>query len=76
MSRENAAAKGRRYVGEGRLVVDSVANGEVRARCRGDGAVYNLLVREGHWACDCPALGRCSHLIALGLVVAPSRGAA
>ena len=73
---ENAAVKGRRYVAEGRLVVDLVANGEVRARCRGDGAIYNLTVLEGRWECDCPALGRCSHLVALGLVTASERGAA
>ena len=74
--RENAAAKGRRYVGEGRLLVDHVANGDVRARCRGDGAVYRLTVRDERWTCDCPALGRCSHLYALGLVVAAGRGKA
>ena len=74
--RENATAKGRGYVGEGRLLVDHVANGDVRARCRGDGAVYRLTVRDGRWTCDCPALGRCSHLYALGLVVAPARGKA
>ncbi len=71
MPRENAATKARRYVSEGRLVVDLVANGEVRARCRGDGAIYRLGYRNGRWACSCPALGRCSHLVALGLVVAP-----
>ena len=71
--RENAAVKGRRYVAEGRLIVELVANGEVRARCRGDGALYNLGFHGGRWACDCPALGRCSHRVALGLVVAPPR---
>ena len=71
MTRENAAAKGRRYVGEGRLVVEHATGGEVRARCRGDGAVYRLGFKNGKWRCDCPALGRCSHLVALGLVVAP-----
>jgi uncharacterized Zn finger protein len=69
--RESAAVKGRRYVSEGRLIVDLVANGEVRARCRGDGALYRLGYRNGRWYCTCPALGRCSHLVALGLVAAP-----
>ncbi len=72
--RENAQTKGKRYVAEGRLLVDHVANAEIRARCRGDGAIYRLTVRDGRWTCDCPALGRCSHLYALGLVVATTRG--
>jgi hypothetical protein len=71
MAREGAEAKGRRYVIEGRLVVEHVGSGEVRARCRGDGAIYRLGYRNGRWACSCPALGNCSHLVALRLVVAP-----
>jgi hypothetical protein len=70
--RENAEAKGRRYVAEGRLVVDLVIPGEVRARCRGGGACYRLGFVDGDWFCSCPALTRCSHLVALGLVVAPA----
>jgi uncharacterized Zn finger protein len=71
VTRENAAAKGRRYVAEGRLIVEHVGAGEVRARCRGGGAVYRLGFKNGRWSCTCPALGRCSHLCALGLVTAP-----
>ena len=68
--RENAEAKGRRYLVEGRLVVEHVAGGEIRAHCRGAGAAYQLGRNRGRWYCDCPALGRCSHLVALGLVTA------
>ena len=44
--RENAQTKGKRYVAEGRLLVDHVANGEIRARYKGDGAVYRLGVPQ------------------------------
>jgi uncharacterized Zn finger protein len=68
MMRENAEAKGRRYLTEGRLIVDHVAGGEIRAHCRGGGAVYLLTHDRDGWLCSCPALGRCAHLIALMLV--------
>ena len=68
MARENAEMKGRRYLIEGRLVVDRVAGDEIRARCRGGGAVYELGLERGEWFCSCPALGLCSHLVALQLV--------
>ncbi len=68
---ENAREKGKRYVGEGRLVVDYVSgDGEIRARCRGAGAIYLLGRTDGEWYCDCPALTTCSHLVALMLVTA------
>lgn len=71
--RESAAAKGRRYVGEGRLIVRSVDEdaGTVDADCRGGGAVYACGRDErGFWHCECPACGLCAHLEALRLVVA------
>lgn len=73
MSRESAAAKAARYLSEARLTVLRVTDGEVDAVARGDGAVYELGYRRGEWFCPCPARGRCAHLLALGLVVAPSR---
>ncbi len=59
MSREDAAAKARRYLGEGRLTVTKVAGDLVRATCRGDGEGYRL----GHemarsWFGDCPVRTR------------------
>jgi hypothetical protein len=68
--RENALSKGRRYVAEGRLVVRSLNAESARAECRGDGAIYQVGFADGRWFCDCPALGRCSHEYALGLVTA------
>jgi uncharacterized Zn finger protein len=70
--RENAAAKGRRLLTEGRLRVLSIDASTATAEVRGDsGAVYRV-AREhsGRWSCSCQALGRCSHLVALMLVVA------
>ncbi len=73
MSRENVEAKGRRYLAEGRLVVDVVVGSAVRARCRGGGAVYDLEHDAGAgWSCSCPARRWCAHLVALALVTAPS----
>ena len=75
MTVENAEAKGRRLLTEGRLTVTMLVHrGLIIAECKGDsGAVYHLkydpLFKE--WSCSCPALGkRCSHLVALKLVVA------
>lgn len=73
MPRENADSKGRRYVAEGRLVIERIDRTTIAASCRGSGEIYQLGYRPGEWWCACPSLGRCSHLVALQLVtVAPS----
>jgi uncharacterized Zn finger protein len=70
---ETVEQKARRYLAEGRLVVALVAPDEIRARCRGGGAEYELGLEAGEWSCSCPARGRCAHVIALQLVtVAPA----
>jgi hypothetical protein len=73
--RENAAAKGRRYLSEGRLVVHEVDEraGLCRASCRGGGAIYKLGKDSAGWFCTCPARGLCAHLVALQSVVAVER---
>jgi uncharacterized Zn finger protein len=70
--RENAASKGRRYLCEGRLHVETVHPHGVAATCRGDGVRYQLGWQPGPgWWCTCPVLtDQCAHLIALRLVVA------
>ena len=60
--RENAEAKGRRYVSEGRLTVTHATDRTIRASCKGSGAVYNL-----GW--DPNTAKMCSHLHALRLVM-------
>jgi hypothetical protein len=68
--RENAAAKGRRLLAEGRLRVTLVAGGVIAATCLGDSAEQYQLGFEAWrgWHCSCPARGRCSHLSGLMLV--------
>jgi uncharacterized Zn finger protein len=74
MPRESAEAKGRRYLTDGRLIITRVDETGVTATCRGMGEVYNVSYRRGGWMCECPARGRCAHLVALMLVtVAPPR---
>jgi uncharacterized Zn finger protein len=74
--RENAVAKGRRLLTEGRLRVLDVGAGTASAECRGDSGMTYVLGRDtsGRWSCSCEAKGRCSHLIALQLVVALTPG--
>ncbi len=74
-ARENAEAKGRRYIVEGRLRILMVKGGRAFAECRGNGAVYHPCYIGNRWRCDCPARTRCAHLVALQLVVdAPRSG--
>lgn len=73
MARETVEAKGRRYLVEGRLVVNAVSADRTAATCRGQGEVYRL-GHAGDWFCSCPARGRCAHLVARGLVVTSPNG--
>jgi hypothetical protein len=70
---ENVEQKARRYLAEGRLVVELVdpAAGLVVASCAGAEGTYKLGrdPKNGEWRCTCPAPRKCSHLIALRLVV-------
>jgi uncharacterized Zn finger protein len=70
--RENAAVKGRRYLVEGRLTVHQVDGDRIAGSCKGDsGETYRLGYDPARqdWFCNCPAKTRCSHLVALLLVV-------
>lgn len=75
MPRENAAAKAKRLLGEGRVLLTRVVDREVDAIVRGDsGEFYAVSHRPGSWVCPCAALsGACSHVQALMLVTAPAR---
>jgi uncharacterized Zn finger protein len=72
--RENAEAKARRLLVEGRLRVQAVdeTSGTASAEGRGDSGMTYVVGRDeaGRWFCSCEAKGRCSHQIALMLVVA------
>jgi uncharacterized Zn finger protein len=71
--REDAATKARRILGEGRVILRSLDEpaSAVFAEVRGDGLVHVVVhdIVRGWW-CSCPARGRCSHQLAVGLVVA------
>jgi uncharacterized Zn finger protein len=72
LTRENAATKARRLLGEGRVRVlaSSEREGYVSAQVRGDSAaIYGCGYEEGAWWCSCPAKGACSHMLALQLIV-------
>ena len=72
MPRESAITKARRLLGEGRVIVTRLDGRSVDAVVRGDSAeLYSVTHRSGSWACDCAALGRCSHVQALMLVTLP-----
>jgi hypothetical protein len=73
MPRENAEAKGRRYLTEGRLVVSQVDGAHVRTSCRGTGATHDLACMRCSWLCTCPARSCCAHLVALQLVTDADR---
>ncbi len=71
MSQENAAAKARHYLSEGRLTVRQVdRSGVVAVVCGHSGLVYRVESSPdlGGWLCNCPAhIDQCAHLTALRL---------
>lgn len=68
--RESAATKARRYLAEGRVIVTALDAHRVEAVVRGDAVLHSCSYHAGAWACSCEARGRCSHLLAVGLIVA------
>ena len=72
MSKETVVDKAHRYLVEGRVIVLVAAPGRVIATVRGDAEVHQVAYERGGWRCSCPARGRCAHLLAVGLVTAPT----
>jgi uncharacterized Zn finger protein len=67
---ENAQAKARRLLSEGRVTVRTVSDLAIVANVRGDSAaVYLVTWSPAGWSCSCPALSRCSHIGAVQLCV-------
>jgi hypothetical protein len=57
--RENAAAKARRLLVEGRVTLRSIGETEITAAVRGDSAkVHRVVFDPSGWSCDCDALTR------------------
>lgn len=71
MTRENAEAKGVRYLSSGRLVVLEASRGYFLAVVRGAGEVHTVTYQRGGWSCTCAARSTCSHLHAARLIAAP-----
>jgi len=72
MTRESVKVKGRRYLTDGRLVVELAQSGYFRATVRGGGEVYVVTFGRGGWHCTCPARGLCAHLVAAHRIAAPA----
>jgi uncharacterized Zn finger protein len=69
--RESVDDKAKRYLAEGRVLVERVADDEVSATVRGGGDLYRVSHQRGGWDCSCPARTRCAHLVAVGRITAP-----
>ncbi len=72
MNKESVVDKAHRYLTEGRVIVLVAGPGRVVATVRGDAEVHQVAYERGGWRCSCPARGRCAHLLAVGLVTAPT----
>jgi uncharacterized Zn finger protein len=66
MTRETIDEKARRYLKGGRVTIEYADADTVRASARGSDAVYFVGYSGGVSRCDCPARGRCAHLVAVG----------
>lgn len=70
MSRESVDDKALRYLAQHRVLIRRVEGREVDAEITGTDRWY-VTRRRGGWRCDCPAYGRCCHLVAVRLVTDP-----
>jgi uncharacterized Zn finger protein len=71
--RESIQVKARRYLAEGRVEILTRLPGQALARVRGSEEVHTVRWERGHgWSCDCEAgARRCSHRVAVALVIVP-----
>jgi uncharacterized Zn finger protein len=65
---ETVTGKAARYLAEGHVTIVRVDGDLVDARVRGDSGTYMVRHDPAGWWCSCPALGRCSHVVAVKLV--------
>jgi uncharacterized Zn finger protein len=74
--RESVQVKARRLLAEGRVEIVTRLPGQVLARVKGTDQTYTVRWESGHgWSCDCEAgANKCSHRVAVGLVIVPDRG--
>lgn len=62
--RESIDSKAQRYLLEHRVTVVRATETVVRAFVRGD-ETYRVVATRGGWACSCPSVRTCSHVLAL-----------
>lgn len=74
MSRETAPVKAGRLLVEGSVVVRLAGPEQVTATVQGSTGQHEVSWGRGGWFCTCPARSTCSHLLAVELVTAPTRG--
>jgi uncharacterized Zn finger protein len=68
--REDARAKAKRLLAEGRVTIRRIGLDAIVARVRGDSAREYLVSWDpAGCACPCDAASRCSHIISVQLVV-------
>ena len=68
MTRETPLAKAKRYLAHGRLTVIRVDGDLADAIVQGDTGQHHVSHDPRGWHCNCPAYGRCAHIVALQLV--------
>jgi hypothetical protein len=70
MPRENAQSKAHRLLVGGAVSVLEVSPHRCTASVKGDTATHAVTFDGDRWACDCAAVGPCSHALAVARVVA------
>lgn len=75
--RESVQTKGRRLLAEGRVEILTRLPGQALARVRGSEQIHTVRwERAKGWSCTCEAgARRCSHRVAVSLVIVPDGGA-
>jgi uncharacterized Zn finger protein len=72
MPRENAQAKAIRLLVQGRVSIIRADEHGIDALVKGDTAAFYRVSFRGRWTCNCDALSRCSHALAVQRVtIAP-----
>lgn len=70
---ETVAVKAARLLTSGSVSIVHRVDRDVIATVLGDTGRYEVVRRRGGWHCDCASYGRCSHLVAVLLVVGGER---
>lgn len=69
MTREGARTKAVRLLAVGAVSILEVTQHRCTASVKGDTATHAVTFDGSRWACDCAAVGPCSHALAVAKVV-------